>query len=264
MNVQLKTSENLRRERAIMNDMVSTEQACLRSLWRDLVGGACVVVDRFFTIDRCYLIVAASGRHEAGVNGRRLAILEGILCGQGQKSIAIELALAPSTIALNARLGLEALGVAGKPSRVHPLLMLAATVACATDDTRLATASAIEEGDQQLRVFSVPRPDERLISLLPPAELAVVRHLVEGLCYQEIARLRGTSTRTIANQITAVFRRMRVSGRNELLQRLFQGEALRPVPPPTLPPAPAQTLVPPIIVAPRSPAVSAAQVRRYA
>ena len=48
--------------------------------------------------------------------------------------------------------------------------------------------------------------------------------LVEGLCYDEIARRRGTSTRTIANQISAVFRRMRVSGRNDLVQRLFAGD----------------------------------------
>jgi DNA-binding CsgD family transcriptional regulator len=49
--------------------------------------------------------------------------------------------------------------------------------------------------------------------------------LVEGASYGEIARRRGTSTRTIANQITAVFRRMRVSGRSELLLRLFACDA---------------------------------------
>jgi DNA-binding CsgD family transcriptional regulator len=64
--------------------------------------------------------------------------------------------------------------------------------------------------------------------LLPAAELAVIRQLVEGHSYAEIAAERGTSTRTIANQITAVFRRLRVSGRNELVQRLFLDQDQNP------------------------------------
>jgi DNA-binding NarL/FixJ family response regulator len=84
---------------------------------------------------------------------------------------------------------------------------------------------AAREG-RELLVVSVPRPDLQLQGLLPSAELAVIRRLVEGLSYVEIARARGTSTRTIANQITAVFRRLHVSGRNELVQRLFSEEGL--------------------------------------
>jgi DNA-binding CsgD family transcriptional regulator len=92
-------------------------------------------------------------------------------------------------------------------------------------------------------VASMPRPDRRLHAALPPAELSVVRLLIEGQCYAEIARNRGTSVRTIANQITAVFRRLRVSGRSELLHRLFlaEGSGKSPMPEP-----PSVTIIPPL------------------
>jgi DNA-binding CsgD family transcriptional regulator len=84
---------------------------------------------------------------------------------------------------------------------------------------------------RELRVISVPRPDHALGPLLPAAELSVIRALIEGASYGQIARGRGTSARTIANQISAVFRRLRVSGRNELIQRLFLDELRGPVSP---------------------------------
>jgi len=58
--------------------------------------------------------------------------------------------------------------------------------------------------------------------------------------------VRGTSTRTVANQVTAVFRRLRVSGRNDLVQRLFLDEVVARQ---TVRPS-AETLVPPHVVGP--------------
>jgi DNA-binding NarL/FixJ family response regulator len=215
------------RQLAVTADTASTVEVNLALLWRELVNGLCRVADDFFTDERCYVVLKPSfDGPGAIIDGRRLEILQAVLCGQGQKNIAIDLGLAPSTIALNARLALEGLGLRCKPSRVHPLLMLAAKAGSKSGGAQTATLSFVAEGAEQLRVVSVPRPDRRLFRVLPPAELAVIRHLVEGLCYHEIARLRGTSTRTIANQITAVFRRMRASGRNELLSRLFFTEGL--------------------------------------
>jgi DNA-binding NarL/FixJ family response regulator len=215
------------RQMAVAADTASVMEVDLALLWRELVSGLCRVVDDFFTDERCYVVLRPTFGGPAGaLDGRRLEILSAVLCGQGQKNIAIDLGLAPSTIALNARLALESLGLRCKPSRVHPLLMLAAKAGSKPCGAPSATLSFIADGAEQLRVVSVPRPDRRLFRVLPPAELAVIRHLVEGLRYDEIARLRGTSTRTIANQITAVFRRMRASGRNELLTRLFFAEGL--------------------------------------
>lgn len=208
------------RERAISADAASNLEISLALLWRELTHGLCRIVDGFFTEERCYLVLASHGA-PSPLEGRRLEVLAKVLCGVGQKIIAIELGLAPSTVALNARLGLDYLGVHCRPSRVHPLLMLAAKAGVRHDGTLAASLSSAASETEEFRFIAIQRPDLRLSRVLPPAELAVTRLLVEGLCYEEIARVRRTSTRTIANQITAVFRRMRVSGRSELLSRLF-------------------------------------------
>jgi DNA-binding NarL/FixJ family response regulator len=214
------------RELAMAADAQAQIDINLALFWRELMSGLCTVVDGIFTDERCYLILAPTlGRPEHPIEGRRREILEAVLCGEGQKNIAMDKGLAPSTVALNARLALEALGLTCKPSRVHPLLMLAARASRDPQSALAATLSFVQHGDAQLRVVAMARPDRRLTKVLPRAELAVVRALVEGQCYAEIAKARGTSTRTIANQITAVFRRVRVSGRSELLERLFFAEA---------------------------------------
>jgi DNA-binding NarL/FixJ family response regulator len=236
-------------------------QVSLALVWRELVSSVVSVVDGFFTETRCGLVLAplrnGSERH---LEGRRLTIVEALLCGTVQKRIAIELGVAPSTVALNARKGLESLGAFGQPSRAHPLLMLAATAARAGDARAVASVAHLA-GD--LRIIGIPRPDRKLVGVLPKAELEVVRCLVEGRCYAEIARGRRASPRTVANQIAAAFKRLRVSGRSELIQRLFALEgAVGPVTPPPAPPPRPPTVPPPSTVRyPRSRASRESGVR---
>jgi DNA-binding NarL/FixJ family response regulator len=175
---------------------------------------------------RCFLLLSLQPSVTCPpLEGRRLEVLEAVLGGLRQKNIAIDLGLAPSTVALNARLALESIGASGKPSRAHPLLMLAARAAAESGRVTLR-CSNIEGPNGELRVVSLARPDLALDGGLPSAELAVIRSLVEGSSYEEIAVSRGTSTRTIANQISAVFKRLGVSGRSELVQRLLSGEGV--------------------------------------
>ena len=208
---------------ALLADAATTVEMSLALLWKELSLGLCKVIDTFFTDAKCVMLTSATGEPVAPLEVRRLAILEQVLSGVGQKRIAIDLELAPSTVALNARLALGSLGVSCRPSRAHPLLMLSAKTATVRDLRSAADLSFIETDSGTVRVLSVPRPDLPLHRTLPPAELAVVASLVEGVCYREIAKRRGTSTRTIANQITAVFRRLKVSGRSELVLSLFAG-----------------------------------------
>ncbi|RYZ09176.1 MAG: hypothetical protein EOO73_05295 [Myxococcales bacterium] len=218
------------RARAKAVDAVSATELDLAVLWQELVCGACEVIDYFFTDERCLLLTKPRVAPGRAIEGRRLAIVQAVLCGGGQKAVAIELGLAASTITMHARLALSALGVDGKPSRAHPILMLAARSAADASAALGANLSFIEQSGGQLRVLSLSRPDAALGGVLPPAELAVARRLVEGHCYADMARMRGTSARTIANQIAAVFKRMRVSGRNELVHRLWRRRAAAGVP----------------------------------
>lgn len=244
------------RERAIAADAGATTEIHLALLWRELSRGVSTIVETFFTEERCGLVLARSELPVA-IDAPRLSILESVLGGSRQKNIAIDSKLAPSTVALNSRLAMESLGLSSKPSRAHPLLMLAAS-ASRQQPTIAAKCSVLRTDDgSERRVVGLPRPDVGLAKRLPSAELAVIRSLVEGQSYREIAAARGTSTRTIANQISAVFRRLRVSGRNELVLRLFSEEALGPTtrPTPPLPPAPPEppTTSPPLAAAQAQP-----------
>jgi DNA-binding NarL/FixJ family response regulator len=210
------------RDCAIAADAAANERVDLAEIWQALVGGTMTVVHDFFTQERCGLVLAATAHlPNEPLMGRRLLVLEAILRGSCQKRIAIELDFAPSTVATDARSALTRLGVKCRPSRVHPLLMLAATSAQATAGVVWADRCRLPTSTGGLMVIGIPRPDRSLEPLLPRAELDVVRHLVEGDCYEKISSDRGTSSRTIANQIAAVFRRLKVSGRSELLQQLF-------------------------------------------
>ena len=231
---------------AMAADAGTTGEINLALLWRELVRGTNTVVDGFFSDDDCFLLLERKADGQASpIEGRRLEIFEAVLAGLRQKNIAIDLALAPSTVALNARLALESLGVRSKPSRAHPLLMLAARAMHEATLT-LARCSTFVDDNRELRVIGTPRPDRALAAFLPAAELSVIRSLVEGLSYEDIAQLRGTSTRTVANQVTAVFRRLRVSGRNDLVQRLFFDAVVERRAERTSP----ETLVPPHLVGP--------------
>ncbi|MET0791399.1 MAG: helix-turn-helix transcriptional regulator [Polyangiaceae bacterium] len=187
--------------------------------WRDLTNGRSHVADGFYTEDQCYLLLAPNARPRRPLPTRRQTILEAVLRGLPQKGIAIHQRLAASTIALHAKLALEALGVTDRPSRAHPLLMRMARSASKPAEARCT--SWLVNGGSELSVLSMPRPEGALKSLLPCAEFEVIRGLVQGLSYEDIALRRDISARTVANQISAVFRRLGVSGRNALLERLF-------------------------------------------
>jgi DNA-binding CsgD family transcriptional regulator len=83
-------------------------------------------------------------------------------------------------------------------------------------------ASAFRFHDQELAVLSFPAPALELPSSLSAAEREIVLALAEGLSNAAIARQRGTSTRTVANQVSSLFRKMNVRSRTELLLALAQ------------------------------------------
>jgi len=200
-------------------------------VWSQLVDGTSTVVEGFFGPARCYLVLANNERPLRKLSGRRLEVLERVLSGQCQKIVAIELGLSAATIAVSARQALALMGVAMTTSRVNPFLMLAAKSAREGDFRRVASFSFFDGAGVELQCLSMPRPEQRMRGLLPAAEFEVVRYLVEGHSHREIATLRQTSVRTIANQLASVFRRQGVSGRSELIHSLFVSPTLESRPP---------------------------------
>lgn len=75
--------------------------------------------------------------------------------------------------------------------------------------------SRLEIGDQELLVLSYPLAGAEPAALAP-AEAEVARLAAEGHSNAEIARMRGTRVRTVANQMARVLEKLALSSRREL------------------------------------------------
>lgn len=73
---------------------------------------------------------------------------------------------------------------------------------------------------QEHIVLSFPLSSPKVPPSLTKAEAAVAVLVLEGRSDAEIAAVRGVSKRTVANQIAAVFRKLDVRSRVELVARL--------------------------------------------
>jgi DNA-binding CsgD family transcriptional regulator len=69
-------------------------------------------------------------------------------------------------------------------------------------------------------VLSWPLSGLSMPGILTDAEREIVEGLIAGEGSEDLARSRGTSPRTIANQIASIFRKLKVSSRAELMARL--------------------------------------------
>ena len=72
---------------------------------------------------------------------------------------------------------------------------------------------------ESFAVISRPRRDEEVEALLTPAEREVYVLLRDGLSNAAIAELRRTSERTVANQARAIYAKLGVNGRRDLVLR---------------------------------------------
>jgi DNA-binding CsgD family transcriptional regulator len=62
-----------------------------------------------------------------------------------------------------------------------------------------------------------------LVDRLSAAERAIVEAVLDGRTNAQIAGVRGTSARTVANQVRSVFRKLGVTSRSELTSALLAG-----------------------------------------
>jgi DNA-binding CsgD family transcriptional regulator len=158
-----------------------------------------------------------TGDERAPLPARDIEILERSLLEGVRKSVAADFGLCPSSVAEILRRCFAFMGLSCWPSRIPLLLVMAAHAKAASPSPR-AEKIVLAQNQQFLRQsISAARPDNELAKCLSPAELAVTRLLIEGRSYAEVARLRQTSRRTVANQLASGFHRLGISGRAELL-----------------------------------------------
>jgi len=199
----------------------------LATVWTGLCTGQVRIVRHLQEESRTVLQLEERRAYESSawaIRGRPLTILQRVLSGQSLNFISLELSLSSSTVSGEFQNAMRALEL--KPRLSGLPLYLAqlwhASQTCALGDARApSNFQAIRNA-----TVSLPRPDLQLATVLTRAELEVSAMLLQGRTHAEIASARGTSVRTIANQLASIFSKLKVSGRLELLTALAHGRLL--------------------------------------
>lgn len=197
------------------------ESSEFRLLWDALTSGEHKIVETFFDEHSSrFLLCRNDDRRRIGLSPRRRRILRRALLEVDRKVVAAELGLAESTVHAILKQCLLFLGLSCAPGQVPALLVLAARAATDPTPTAGRWSRPRLPGSSALSIASAPRPEGVLRPLLSVAEYEVLTHLLEGKSYAQIAQLRRTAVRTVANQVAASFRLLEVSGRSHLLRQL--------------------------------------------
>ena len=188
------------------------ETTDLALLWHGLLAARFFVVDTYCSHGRCYaLLEHARGRRRPRPSG--IGILQRVFQGESQKVIASELRLSVATVSCHSMRALRAVARQHHVSRAPIVLVMAALAACGL---RLEAARLEEVRTDGRWLISVEVPGQSLRARLSASEWQVARLAIEGETHAEMARARGTSERTIANQLAAVFDKLGAFGRSEL------------------------------------------------
>jgi DNA-binding NarL/FixJ family response regulator len=170
----------------------------------EVLSGRWRWVDRFERGAIQFFVAREEHRGRRGLSGRERAVLAGAAEGLSNKEIAFAIGVAPSTVSSHLVRGLRRLGI-------DDFATLAELHGSGRDVRSVRVAS---------RVFLVVRrPLERRLGfagLLTDAENGVAELATAGLSNLEIARLRNTSVRTVANQMASIFRKLRIGSRRAL------------------------------------------------
>ncbi len=210
------------RHLAVQADAAGKQTADWASLWRQLIIGELSILDHFSSSERHYLtLVSAAAEADARkLTTRQLQLLQRQLLGQPQKGVAIDCQLSASTVAGSLTESLRLLGLNVSASRAPVLLSLMLHAHLGHAPVGSGRESFATDAGRALRVASIARLEDALEGRLSPAEHAVVRFRADGKSHAEIAQLRKTSRRTIANQLASASRKLGVSGRCELVSYL--------------------------------------------
>ena len=197
----------------------------LASLWRDLMTGKWFARSGFCSETECFLVLEQRPKGSRTPPRHVVAMLEQVLTGDSQKALAIDASLSRSTVATRCASALRSIGKEHTLSCVPTLILLAAHAARGMS-LGCATARQIAGSKGERWLVGYERPDGALQAALSDAERQVTRLLIEGRTHTQIAIIRKTSPRTVANQLGSAFRKLGVSGRTALISKLLQSKPL--------------------------------------
>jgi DNA-binding CsgD family transcriptional regulator len=182
-------------------------------LWRELLAGTWIVIDHFATAGARTLVCRPGlrGSCHQGLTAEEARVAGGRARGASLKMLAGELRRALPNVS----------AALGRAMRKLKLSSEAELVALFGDRTPRAIETAtVRFGLDECLVVTYAPPAWQLPSCLSPVERIVVLDLIAGASQLAIARARGTSPRTVANQVASAFRKLGVHSRVELFVAL--------------------------------------------
>jgi len=212
------------REVAVRLDEGAADSRLDRSLlqtWRALAAAEQPLLDHFDRAGRRYFIVASAS--SSPCSPRERLVLAHIARGLSYKETAYELGLTANTVSSHVNNAMRHLGLQDRCVLTELLFVPR------LEDREVELEELRERLD--LRATKWPRLgllvlSHRLVPLdlraaapLTDAELDVAELAARGRTNNEIAAIRGTSVRTIANQMAAILRKMGLGSRRELSTR---------------------------------------------
>ena len=206
----------------------------ISAIWAALMAGRAEITGQVSTHDQTGLEIADQpvASPERSLSAREREVVEHSLLSRSQKAAAIELHISQALLAGVLHTSFQKMGLECTYRNAPALLVFMVLALRRSDSPHGITIETFERDARTVHRLTVERPETRVSAMLSPAESAVVQMMVDGRSHEQMADVRRTSRRTIANQIAAIHAKLGVSGRIDLLARLtIGGAATRPANP---------------------------------
>ena len=191
----------------------------LASMWRLLIEGQARVSAHYYS-DGQFCMELVSAKATRVPSARQLLVFQQLLSTASQKAVSFERGLSVSSVTGMLKGVLSSVGVGCVPSRVPLLLIVGARAALGAVSICGAQVEERRSPAVVRWIYRLQGPDAWLEHRLTPRETEVARLLVEGLNHAQIAARCSIAVRTVANHLASSYRKLRVSGRLELLCKL--------------------------------------------
>ena len=181
--------------------------------WEALVCGRWSLVDRFDADGRRYLVARRNDpavSDPRGLSRCEAQAAEFLSLGHSEKQIGYALGISSAAVSRSIRSAVRKLGLRSRAELASLFAGRAAEGGC----------FELELGGEQLAVCARERPQPLAFEPLSGAERESATLVCSGRSDGEIARLRGASTRTIGNQLGAIYRKLGIHSRTELAARI--------------------------------------------
>ncbi len=189
--------------------------------WEGLVLGRWSLVDHFDADGRRFVVAVKNDPAHPdprGLSERESQVAAFVGLGHSSKQIAYALGLSTATITTHASHAAAKLGLRNRAQ-------LASFFSPRGVRARLAEVAIAED---RFLVGASAKLDEARLAALTPSEREVAALLITGSSNADIARRRGASERTVANQARAIYRKLSVGSRVELAAALDAAGPDRP------------------------------------